>query len=65
MNKKSRRGTALHLPNRYWSEIGLGSGFEEWGGTPPPGIARDELQRKNQRHFMNWALLSASQLIIS
>ena len=22
-------GYALHLPNRYWSEIGLGSGFEE------------------------------------
>ena len=28
-NKKSWRSTALHLPNRYWSEIGLGSVFEE------------------------------------
>ena len=28
-NKKSCRSTALHLPNRYWCEIGLGSVFEE------------------------------------
>ena len=28
-NKKSWRGTTLHLPNSYWSEIGLGSVFEE------------------------------------
>ena len=62
---KSWRGTALHLPNRYWSEIGLGSVFEEKDGSPPPGIARNTHRRKKSKAFYKLGPpLMTSQLII-
>ena len=44
------RGTPLHLPYRYWSEIG--SGFGEPDGTlPPPRIPRNTFPGRNSTVF--------------
>ena len=60
MNKKSRRVTPLHLPNRYWSRKSLGSGFEEQEGTSPPRIARNLPPEKKSKVFYKLGQLSAS-----
>ena len=62
--QKSRVGTCLHLPYRYWSEIGYTIRIKGmslhipntncWGYTP---------LRENRRYFINWASLRPAQLI--
>ena len=61
LTQKSRRVLPYISLTGIGLKKGIGSGFGESDGTPPPRIPRNTPRRENRRYFINWAGLRPAQ----